>query len=105
MATYRSVKHEWLRDLCDHLRGLLKPRSPPHAPGAGFFGPLINFATSVATLQEKRHLADYDPSFTITLDEARILIAMGREAIKLFQDASEKQRVAFLTLLLFNLRK
>jgi hypothetical protein len=39
------------------------------------------------------------------LDEARILIAMAREAVNLFQDASEKQRVAFLTLLLFNLRK
>ena len=57
------------------------------------------------TYFEKRHLANYDPLFSVTPDEARILIAMAREAINLFQDASEKQRVAFLTLLLFNLRK
>ena len=50
-------------------------------------------------------MANYDPLFSVTPDEARILIAMAREAINLFQDASEKQRVAFLTLLLFNLRK
>jgi len=104
--TYRTVTHAWLRDLCDHLRGLLKPKSiTPHAPGADFFGPLVKFATNVAELQEVRHAADYDPSFDIKLDVARIWISTAREAVSLFQGAEEKQRVAFLTLLLFNLRK
>jgi hypothetical protein len=62
---YRTVKHDWLSNLCDHLRGLLRAKAPPHAPGADFFGPLVKFATSVATLQEKRHSADYDPLFSV----------------------------------------
>ena len=104
-AAYRTVKHAWLSDLCEHLRGSLKPKKPPHAPGSDFFGPLINFATNVAVLQELRHSADYDPSFNVAPDEARIAIKVAREAVRLFQGASEKQRVAFLTLLLFDLRK
>src|SRR5260370_725176 len=31
-ATYRTVTHTWLRALCDHVRGLLKPKSLPHVP-------------------------------------------------------------------------
>ena len=64
-ATYRTVTHTWLRALCDHVRGLLKPKSLPHVPGIDFLGPLVKFATNVSELQEARHSSDYDPSFNI----------------------------------------
>jgi hypothetical protein len=105
IRTYRTVTHAWLHELCDHLRGLLKPKSFPHAPSVDFFGPLVEFATNVAELQEKRHTADYDPSFDMEPDEVKIWIDTARRAVSLFQSATERQRVTFLTLLLFNLRK
>jgi hypothetical protein len=104
-ATYRTVTHTWLRALCDHLRGLLKPKSLPHVPGVDFFGPLVKFANNVSELQEARHSSDYDPSFDIKPDEARAWISTAREAVTLFQSGTDRQQVAFMTLLLFNLRK
>jgi hypothetical protein len=65
----------------------------------------VEFAANIATLQEKRHEADYDPSFEMKVDEVKIWIATARQAVGLFEHATERQRVAFLTLLLFNLRK
>jgi hypothetical protein len=52
VMAYRSVDHAWLRSLCDQLRGLSKAKKPPHAPGVGFFGDVVKFATTVAELQE-----------------------------------------------------
>jgi hypothetical protein len=102
---YRSVGHDWLRSLCDQLRGFSKAKRPPHAPGATFFGDIVKFATTVAELQELRHSADYDPEFTTTVEEVRIRIDEAREAANLFRNASDAQRVAFLTLLFFNIRE
>jgi hypothetical protein len=103
---YRSVQHPWLRDLCDHLRGSLKPKSPksPHIPSA-FFGQLVQFAVNVIDLQENRHSADYDPSFPVTPDSARILVERACDTIRLFETATEQQRIAFLTLLFFDIRQ
>jgi len=104
-ATCRTVTHTWLRALCDHVRGLLKPKSLPHVPGIDFFGPLVKFAHNVSELQEARHSSDYDPSFDIKPDEANVWISTAREAVSLFRSATDRQQVVFMTLLLFNLRK
>jgi hypothetical protein len=98
------VSHDWLRSLCEQLQRKQLPRTPPHVPPE-FFGDIVKFATTLAELQEIRHGADYDPSFSMTGDEAKIRIAEARRAIELFRGAEEKQRVAFLTLLLFNIRQ
>jgi hypothetical protein len=102
---YRSVTQDWLRSLCDQVRRVVHAKKPPHAPGADFFGDVEKFATTVAELQELRHSADYDPEFSTTVDEARIRIDEARQAVNLFRNASEAQRVAFLTLLFFNIRQ
>jgi hypothetical protein len=91
--------------LCEQLQRKRIAKIAPHAPGVAFFGPVISFATTVAELQELRHSADYDPSFSITADEAGIRIDEAREAVKLFRGATDAQRVAFLTLLMFNIRQ
>jgi hypothetical protein len=75
------------------------------APDATFFGPVAQFAAIVTQLQENRHEADYSPRFSTTPDETRIIISTARDAITLFQSASDTQRLTFLTLLLFNLKK
>jgi uncharacterized protein (UPF0332 family) len=105
VMAYRSVDHAWLLSLCDQLRGRSTARRPPHAPGADFFGDVENFATTVAELQELRHSADYDPEFSTTGDEVRIRIDQARQAVNLFQNASDAQRVTFLALLFFNIRQ
>ena len=104
VLAYRSVNHDWLRSLCDQLRGLSKAKKTPHAPGTTFFGDVVKFATTVAELQELRHSADYDPEFSIKVDEVRIRIDEARQAVNLFRKATDAQRTAFLTLLFFNIR-
>jgi hypothetical protein len=103
-VAYRGVGHEWLRSLCDQLQKKRLAKVPPHVPGA-FFGYIVKFATTVAELQDLRHRADYDPSFSIKADEVKIRIAEARHAVDLFRGAEEKQRAAFLALLLFNIRQ
>jgi hypothetical protein len=105
VAAYRSVSHDWLRSLCDQLQRKRLAKVPPHVPGAAFFGDIVKFATSVAELQDLRHRADYDPSFSITADEVKIRIAEARRALELFRRGEEKQSAAFLALLLFNIRE
>ncbi len=105
VAAYRSVSHDWLRSLCDQLRRKRLAKVPPNVPGAAFFGDILKFATTVAELQDLRHRADYDPSFSINADEVKIRIAEARRAVELFRGAEEKQRAAFLALLLFNIRQ
>ena len=70
-----------------------------------FFGDIVKFATTLAELQHLREQADYNPSFSITADEAEIRIAEARSAVELFRSTEERQRVAFLALLLFNIRQ
>ncbi len=105
VMAYRSVNHDWLRSLCEQLRGRSKAKKHPHAPGADFFGDVERFAATVAELQELRHSADYNPEFTTTVEEVRIRIDEARKAVSSFRRASEAQRVAFLTLLFFNIRE
>jgi hypothetical protein len=53
----RSVRHEWLRSLCDQLGEKQIAKTPPHLPGS-FFGDVVKFATTVGELQDLRHQAD-----------------------------------------------
>jgi hypothetical protein len=99
------VRHEWLRSLCDQLQRKQRAKISPHLPGVDFFNDIVKFATTLAELQDLREQADYNPSFSITAEEAKIRIAEARAAIKLFRGTEEKQRVAFLALLLFNIRQ
>jgi hypothetical protein len=50
-------------------------------------------------------LVSREKSPRTTVDEVRIRIAEARQAVTLFRNASDAQRVAFLTLLFFNIRQ
>jgi len=99
---YRSVSHMWLRDLCREVR---KPRLSnkfkPYAPATGFDADIAAFAAAAVDLQEKRHSADYDVMVRMNSSDAALAIATARAALKRFRRATQPQRLAFLSLLLF----
>jgi uncharacterized protein (UPF0332 family) len=99
---YRSIDHRGLRDLCEKI---VKPRFPEkylaYLPKGGLGPNIIDFAGAALELQEKRHSADYDPSFGVTTLDASTAIALARRAIERFGKASAVRKKAFLTLLVF----
>jgi uncharacterized protein (UPF0332 family) len=101
---YRSIKHNWLRILCEQVRGQQVAKTPPHAPHDYFSGNINRFANVVIELYSLREEADYNPSFSIDPTEANVLIEKARDAIKLLQTEDLPKRTAFLTLLLFDIR-
>jgi uncharacterized protein (UPF0332 family) len=97
---YRSIDHSRLRQLSTQLTNLQNLRLVP--PGG--FGRVADFARIAGNLHELRNRADYDPSPEYTVDEATTAISMAREAIAWFQQGTNEQQQAFLTLLLFKPR-
>lgn len=102
---YRSIDHKSLRKLCNDVK---KPTLPAnyskYSPRGGFGPDLIALATAVIDLQEKRHLADYDPLFRARMSDAVLAVATGRTALYRSRNASRTLRKAFLSLLLFSPR-
>jgi hypothetical protein len=98
---YRAVDHKTLRDVC---KGITNPTSKytAHSPTkSGFGSDICAFATAVFELQEKRHLADYDPLFPVTKSDALLTISTARTAITRFGSAPTEEQEAFLSLLTF----
>jgi uncharacterized protein (UPF0332 family) len=99
---YRSVNHAWLRDLCKEIqKSTLSSKFKSYAPSPGFDPNITSFAAAVVELQEKRHSADYDVMIRMNGSDAALAIAEARTALHRFGTASEPQRSAFLSLLLF----
>jgi hypothetical protein len=97
---YRSINHRSLRELCLEAQKRTPPaRFLPYAPGGGFGADIQAFAAFANELQQKRHLADYDPLPRLRTSDAKLAIDTARTAILRFQAASEEHRKAFLTLL------
>jgi hypothetical protein len=88
---YRSISHGALRKLCDRVR----------SKNLAFGSDIREFAAAVADLQEKRHSADYDPTFTAIRLDTRLTIHAARSAISQFEAAPAAERAHFLSLLLF----
>jgi uncharacterized protein (UPF0332 family) len=101
---YRSVSHQRLRELCEKVCKSLPARYAPYAPPAGFGSNIAAFATGVVELQQKRHKADYDPMIRMTRSDAVAAIATARAALVRYDAASDDDRAAFLSLLLFEPR-
>jgi hypothetical protein len=98
---YRSIDHKALKDLCVEARKSMPPvRYAPYVPTGGFDANVQAFATAVIELQEKRHVADYNPQPRFRTSNARLAIGTARSAIRRFLAAGEEHRKAFLTLLI-----
>lgn len=99
---YRSVDHKWLRDLCKEVqKPTLTNRFKPYEPRHGFGQNIVAFAIAAVELQEKRHAADYDVMVRMNQSDAALAIGTARAALRRFNGASKRRRVAFLSLLLF----
>lgn len=103
---YRSVDHRWLQELCKEVqKPTLSSRFRTYAPPEGFGANISAFAEAVVELQEKRHSADYDVMVRMNRSDAALAIATARAALGRLDQASQQERLAFLSLLLFSPRK
>lgn len=103
---YRSVDHKRLRELCEIAsKATLPKKYSKYEPAGGFGSDLIALAIAVVDLQEKRHLADYDPLFRAAAADVALDISKARTALARFRGASRAQRRAFLSLLVFSPRQ
>ena len=102
---YRSIQHKALQNLC---KDIVKPKLPAkyqdHVPKGGFGTDLQAFANTVVELQEKRHKADYDPLYRVSISDAVLAVASGRPALSLLTTANRTRRKAFLSLVVFSPR-
>jgi hypothetical protein len=102
---YRSVDHRSLRRLCEDIaKTALPARYAKYEPPGGFGTDLIALSIAVVDLQEKRHLADYDPLFRVSASDAILAVATGRAALLRLRNVSRTRRKAFLSLLAFSPR-
>lgn len=102
---YRSIEHKSLLRLCeDIVKTKLPAKYAGYEPSGGFGSDLQAFADALVDLQEKRHLADYDPLFRVTKSEAVLAVETGRTALARFKNANRVLRKTFLSLAVFSLR-
>jgi hypothetical protein len=98
---YRSVEHRRFRDICiEARRQAASSRFAPYVPRTDAWGSMQEFARTAVELQEKRHLADYNPEPRFKTSDARLAIDTARVAVQQFQSAGQECQKAFLTLLL-----
>jgi ATP phosphoribosyltransferase regulatory subunit HisZ len=94
-----------LRDVCEDVGKATPPdKIKPYVPAAGFGQEIKEFADTLVGMQEKRHTADYDPSFRAKRSDAEIAVRQSRAAVSRLQNAPVGEREAFLFLLLFRPR-
>ena len=102
---YRSIDHRSFRKLCEDVtKSVLPAKYTKYTPGGGFGADMIALSTAVVNLQEKRHLADYDPLFRVKMSDAVLAVATGRTALIRFRNANRMRQKAFLSLLVFSPR-
>ena len=98
---YRGLDHRTLGGLCAVAT---RPSVPPKYSGLlppDGFGPAVRvFSLAVLDLQRERHLADFDPGWSIRPSDANALVRSARDAIAQWVGTPAEQREAFLLLLL-----
>ena len=87
---YRALEHGFAKNSCRN-QTIIK-RFPKD---------IEDFANTFVSLQEKRHLADYDPFSQFTKLEVNSDIAATRDAIERFKSVPIKDRRAFAVFVLF----
>ena len=99
---YRSIDHKSLRTLSeDIVKKTLPAKYAPYVPKGGFGPDIHAVASAITDLQEKRHLADYDPLFRASTSDAVLVISTGRSALARFRAANRALRSDFVSLAVF----
>jgi len=84
IQVYRAIEHGFVKDKCK------KPDILKHFPPQ-----IADFANEFVRMQEQRHKADYDPSFTTTKSQAFADLISSSNAIEKFLSCDKKHRKAF----------
>jgi len=97
---YRFTSHKALKEIRKEL-AKQQPRSAlqPYLPAGGFGADFLAFATPGVVLQEKRHLADYDPLAKIKLADAALAIVTADSTIERWVVVPDPERRTFVALL------
>lgn len=82
--TYRALEHGPAKNACRDQNIMRK-----------FPKEVEDFANAFATLQERRHAADYDPQLQLRKSSVRADIELAKRAISDFADTKAKDRRAF----------
>ena len=91
---YRALEHGYARQRCQQVR-----RS------GRFSTPIQNLADFFVTMQNSRHLADYDPEETFSQHEISTDIAQAEAVIRDFRNVLQRERRAFAVFLLMRERQ
>ena len=86
---YRALDHTHAKNQCQAVTN------------RGFPQEIVDFATVFATMQIKRHEADYDPFATFVKSQVQADIIAVEGAIATFAQASTKDRRAFCAWVIF----
>ena len=90
---YRALEHGLARNNCKRNDFIAK-----------FPQDIVDFANAFVALQEKRHMADYDPAVSFVKLEVEGDIAEARTTIEGFLSVGRKHRRAFAVYVLFKTR-
>lgn len=72
---YRSIDHRTLKDICAEAKKRAPPaKYAPYIPAGGFDPNIQAFSTAAIELQEKRHMADYDPLTKFRTSDAKLAV-------------------------------
>lgn len=90
---YRALNHGLAKEACRNQKIIEK-----------FPIDIQNFANTFATMQTKRHSADYDPSEIFYKSQVNTDVAGAKDVIERFGKIPAKDRRAFAALVLFKYR-
>ena len=93
IQVYRALEHGYARNQCNNRTVM------------GRFSPAIqNFGTFFVLMQQKRQVADYDPSAIFSRSQVLRLVEDSAQTIDRFDDAGARERRAFAIFVLFRVR-
>lgn len=85
IADYRRLRHYDAKQRC-RIETLLQ---------AGFDDVFVRIGAAFIDLQAARHNSDYDPSFYLSVQQARIFVSKAEDALEQLDAVTEPQRRAF----------
>lgn len=102
---YRSFNHGRMKSICEALNVARLSKTLQQQLGRTVVSPeMRGFAAAFATLQEARHLADYDPSIRLILSDATDFVEAAEAAMATFDAIAPSEQADVLALMLANPR-
>ena len=98
---YRSYDHSRMKRVCDEIaKPALSPSLRRTLRRPAVYHRLRAFATAFVSLQQSRHIADYDPQVVLQIDDATEAIDEAERAIDDFSSSPQDEVFDILALLL-----